>query len=190
MAYDTYVEESIDIAVPPEVVYDTILDITRWGRFSPECTGATVLAEPGPLRPGSRFSGHNRRNAVRRWSTRCVVTAVEPGRLFTFDSGAIGLAIATWSYRLEPLDGGSGTRVTEIWQDNRGRLMRGIAVVVSGIRDRATHNRGSMQVTLRRLKQHLEREHGVDGGASAQQAVPAHGGDAAPARSLELDGRS
>jgi len=132
------------------------VDVVRWGRFSPECTGATVLAQDGPLRPGSRFSGHNRRGPVRRWTTHCVVTAADPGRRFTFDSSAIGLAIATWSYHVEPLDGGAGTRLTQTWQDNRGRLMRGIAVIVSGIRDRATHNRASMRTTLQRLREHLE----------------------------------
>lgn len=157
MAYAVHVEESIDIAAPPQEVYDTIIDVARWGRFSPECTGATVVHGDGPLRVGSRFSGHNRRGRVRRWTTHCTVTAAEPGRTFAFDSAAIGLAIASWSYQLEPIDGGSGTRLTEIWHDNRGRLMRTIAVCVSGIRDRGTHNRHSMQVTLQRLKSHLER---------------------------------
>lgn len=159
MAYDIHVEETIDIAVPPEIVYDTIVDVTRWGRFSPECTGATVLAQPGELRAGDKFFGHNRRG-LRRWTTHCTVTTAEPGRQFTFDSSAIGLPIATWSYHLEPLNGGTGTRLTEVWHDNRGWLMRTIAVIVSGIRDRATHNRRSMQITLRRLKSHLENEYG------------------------------
>ncbi|MEV1330426.1 SRPBCC family protein [Micromonospora costi] len=155
MPHVVHVEESIDIAAPPDLVYDTIVDVSRWGRFSPECTGATVVEDDGPLRVGSRFSGHNRRGRVRRWTTHCTVTDVEPGRRFGFDSAAIGLPIASWRYHLELLDDG-GTRVTEVWHDNRGRLMRVIAVLVSGIRDRATHNRRSMQVTLQRLKAHLE----------------------------------
>jgi uncharacterized protein YndB with AHSA1/START domain len=158
MAYPVHVEESIDIAVPPELVYDTIVDVTRWGRFSPECTGATVVDDDGPLMVGGRFSGHNRRGPIRRWTTHCTVTEAEPGRTFAFESAAIGLRIASWSYHLEPVDDGTGTRLTEIWHDNRGRLMRSIAVLVSGIRDRATHNRQSMQVTLQRLKTHLEQQ--------------------------------
>lgn len=158
MAHAVHVEESIDIAAPPELVYETIIDVARWGRFSPECTGATVVQDDGPLRVGSKFSGHNRRGRVRRWTTHCTVTHAEPGRRFAFDSTAIGLPIASWSYHLEPLDAGNGTRITEIWHDNRGRLMRTIAVLVSGIRDRATHNRYSMQVTLQRLKSHLEQQ--------------------------------
>ncbi|WDZ82832.1 SRPBCC family protein [Micromonospora cathayae] len=160
MTHVVHVEESIDIAAPPELVYATIVDVTRWGRFSPECTGATVVSGGGPLGVGSRFSGHNRRGPVRRWTTHCRVTVADPGREFAFDSAAIGLPIATWSYRLEPLDGGAGTRLTEVWHDNRGRLMRAIAVLVSGIRDRASHNQQSMQVTLRRLRDHLEQPTG------------------------------
>jgi hypothetical protein len=155
MAYDVHVEESIDITAPPDLVYATIVDVANWGRFSPECTGASCSVDGQQLRVGSRFSGRNRRG-VRRWTTHCVVTAADAGKLFEFNSGAIGLDIATWRYELEST--ADGTRVTEIWHDNRGPLMRAIAVVVSGIRDRATHNRQSMQVTLRRLKEHLEEQ--------------------------------
>jgi uncharacterized protein YndB with AHSA1/START domain len=151
-----HVEETTDIAASPQAVYDTVTDVARWGRFSPECTGATTVHDDGPLRVGSRFTGHNRRGAVRRWTTHCTVTAAEPGRLFTFGVVGAGLRVATWSYRLQPLDGGTRTRVTEVWHDDRGPLMRVIGVAVSGVRDRDTHNRASMRTTLANLKDHLE----------------------------------
>jgi ligand-binding SRPBCC domain-containing protein len=151
----THVEASIEIAAPPEAVYKLVSNVAGMGRFSPECTGARLRDPRRPLTVGDRFTGHNRKNALRRWSTYCTVTAAEPGSEFSFTSGAIGLPIATWRYRLEPLVNG-GTRVIETWDDNRGRLMRAIAVVVSGIRDRATHNHKGMQTTLRRMKAHLE----------------------------------
>ena len=155
MRHQTHVEESIVIAAPPEAVYDLVSTVTDIGRFSPECTGATLSNPGAPLTVGGRFTGHNRRNAVRRWSTHCTVTAARPGREFAFDSAAIGLPIATWRYRFEALEDG-GTRVIETWDDNRGRTMRAIAVIVSGIRDRAAHNREGMRTTLRRLKAHFE----------------------------------
>lgn len=158
MGYRVHVEQSIDLPATPDDVYDTILDVARWGRFSPECTGATVVDTAGPLRVGSKFSGHNRRGPLRRWTTHCTVTAAEPGRVFAFDSAAIGLPIATWTYRLEALDGGRRTRLTQIWHDNRGRLMKMIAVIVSGIRDRATHNHASMRDTQQRLRTHFEQQ--------------------------------
>jgi ligand-binding SRPBCC domain-containing protein len=155
MPRQTHVDESIEIAATPETVYHLVATVDDMARFSPECTGATVR-EPGrPLTVGDRFTGHNRRNALRRWSTHCTVIVAEPGREFAFTSAAIGLPIATWRYRFEALETG-GTRVTETWDDNRGQAMRAIAVVVSGIRDRATHNRQGMRTTLRRLKAHLE----------------------------------
>jgi hypothetical protein len=156
MPHDEHVEETIDIAAPPLAVYDTVVDVTRWGRFSPECTGATTVHGDGPIRVGSRFTGHNRRGPVRRWTTHCTVTAADPGRLFSFDVTGIGLAVATWSYRLQPLDGGAGTRLTEVWHDTRGPLMRVVGAAVSGVRDRGTHNRASMRTTLTNLKEHLE----------------------------------
>ncbi|GAB1818237.1 SRPBCC family protein [Herbidospora sp. RD11066] len=156
MARQTHVEETVDIAVPPDTVYSQIVDVTQIGRFSPECTGATVRGSAGPLKAGDRFTGHNRRQSVRRWSTHCTVDTAEAGREFTFTSAAIGLPIATWSYRLEPLDQGAATRVTEVWDDHRGLFMRVLAVIVSGVRDRAAHNRRTMRLTLRRLKEHLE----------------------------------
>jgi len=155
MRHAVHVEESIDIAAPPGLVYATIVDVANWGRFSPETTGASCQDGGGELRVGDRFSGHNKRGA-RRWTTRCAVTVADVDRCFEFRSGAVGLAIATWRYELEPI--ADGTRVTEIWHDNRGRVMRVIAVLVSGIRDRATHNRQSMRETLHRLKDHLEHQ--------------------------------
>jgi polyketide cyclase/dehydrase/lipid transport protein len=156
MGYAIPIEETIEIAACPDAVYATIVDVERWGRFSPECIGATVTHTDGPLVVGGRFSGHNRRGALRRWSTQCTVTAAEPSRLFTFDSAAIGLRIATWSYRLEPVDEGRATRLTQTWRDSRGRLMKAIGLIVSGVHDRGTHNRESMRITNLRLKIHLE----------------------------------
>jgi hypothetical protein len=148
------VQEDIDIHASCGEIYDTIVDVARWGRFSPECTGAAVRA-PGPLALGDAFTGTNSRGP-RRWRTRCVVTAADPGERFTIRTSALGLAIATWDYEVSALPEGRGARVTQTWQDQRGRVMRVIAVLVSGIQDRATHNRESMQTTLHRLKDHLE----------------------------------
>lgn len=154
------VSETIEIAVPPRVVYDTVTDVAQMGRWSPECTGGDVRdKEAREMRTGTRFTGHNVSAKARPWSTNCTVTAADPGERFTFLARAVGLRIAIWSYHFEPLDDGRGTRVTETWTDQRGRLMHFIGPRVSGIHDRATHNRESMKVTLRRLKEALEDEH-------------------------------
>ncbi|MFI6696479.1 SRPBCC family protein [Streptomyces sp. NPDC050433] len=155
-----HVSETIEIGVPPRVVYDTVTDVAGMGRWSPECTGGDVKDKTaGELRAGMRFTGHNISAKARPWSTNCTVTVADPGEKFTFLARAVGLRIAIWSYHFEPLDSGRATRVTETWTDQRGRLMHFIGPRVSGIHDRATHNRGTMKVTLQRLKETLESEH-------------------------------
>ncbi|QDN81394.1 SRPBCC family protein [Streptomyces sp. S1A1-7] len=159
LSMETHVSESIEIAVPPSVVYTAVTNVADMGRWSPECTGADVkdngLQE---VRPGMKFTGHNR-SAKRPWSTQCTVMAAEPGERFAFLARGVGLRVAIWTYRFEPLDFGQATKVTETWIDQRGWFMHFISPRVSGIRDRATHNRQTMKVTLQRLKKTLEKEH-------------------------------
>ncbi|MFF7793439.1 SRPBCC family protein [Streptomyces sp. NPDC007991] len=155
------VEESIEIEVPPSVVYEAVTNVADMGRWSPECTGGEVKGEDildRQVKPGMRFTGHNA-SAKRRWSTHCTVTAAEPGQKFTFLAKAAGLRISIWSYRFEPLSYGRATKVTETWIDERGWFMRFIGPRVSGIHDRAAYNRQSMRTTLERLKETLEKDH-------------------------------
>ncbi|PLW71068.1 SRPBCC family protein [Streptomyces sp. SCUT-3] len=159
------VSESTEVAVPPRVVYDAVADVGAMGRWSPECTGADVEGTGAggtgspEVRVGTRFAGRNASGRVRRWSTDCTVTAAVPGERFAFLVRAAGLRVAVWEYRFEPADSGRATVVTETWTDQRGRLMHVVGRLVTGVRDRAAHNRATMKVTLRRLKEELEREH-------------------------------
>ncbi|WP_431775716.1 SRPBCC family protein [Streptomyces cucumeris] len=159
---DDMVSETTRIAVPPRTVYDTVTRVSEMGRWSPECTGGRVRGgAAAEMRAGTRFTGTNRAG-WRPWSTRCTVTVADPGERFTFVVRAVGLRIAVWSYRFEPLDEGRATQVTETWIDQRGWLMRsGISPLVTGVRDRAGFNRRSIRQTLERLKEALEQEHRV-----------------------------
>ncbi|GGL35149.1 hypothetical protein GCM10010095_20650 [Streptomyces anthocyanicus] len=155
------VEESIEIAVPPSVVYDAVTNVADMGRWSPECTGGTVKGKDflaRQVKPGMRFTGHNA-SGTRHWTTHCTVTAAERGEKFTFVAKAVGLNVSLWSYRFEALDFGQATKVTETWIDQRSWLMRTVGSRVSGVHDRVTHNRQSMKTTLERLKESLEKEH-------------------------------
>lgn len=114
------VSSSVEVAATPEHVYALVSDPTQYPRWSPENTGATGA---GPLPVGAAFDGTNVRGRF-RWVTRSVVTAAEPGAAFAFQVRWIGIgsprlraANASWSYRLEPAEG--GTRVTETWTDDR-----------------------------------------------------------------------
>jgi hypothetical protein len=57
---------------------------------------------------------------------------------------------ARWGYEFEAGSGG-GTTVRETWEDRRGWVMKRLGTVVSGVSDRAAHNRAGMEETLTRL---------------------------------------
>jgi uncharacterized protein YndB with AHSA1/START domain len=143
------VSVSREIAAPAEAVWAMVADVTRMGEWSPENESATWLRGATGAEPGAKFKGTNR-NGKRRWNTVATVVDAEPGRSFAFNVSAIGLDIAEWRYTIEPTDG--GCRVTETWIDRRGRIATTLGKPVSGVADRAAHNRSGMEETLDRLK--------------------------------------
>lgn len=137
-----------EIGAPAEAVWAMVSDVTRMGEWSPETTGcAWTGGATGPA-VGARFKGVNA-NGKRKWSTDCKVTECEPGEVFTFHVSAVGLGVADWSYRFEPTT--SGCRVTETWTDRRGWLAKRLGGPISGVADRAEHNRAGMEKTLATL---------------------------------------
>jgi uncharacterized protein YndB with AHSA1/START domain len=144
------VSVSVDVDAPPERVYDLVSDLPRMGEWSPECVRCDwVGGATGPA-PGARFKGRNRRG-IYRWSTNGEVVDVEPGRGLAFDVSFLGLPVARWRYTIEPLGDGR-SRVTETWEERRGRLMKVIGAAGTGVRDRETHNTAGMEETLQRIK--------------------------------------
>jgi uncharacterized protein YndB with AHSA1/START domain len=137
-----------EIGAPAGRVWAMVSDVTRMGEWSPETEGGTWLRGARGPEPGSRFRGVNR-NGAKRWKTTATVIDAEPGRCFTFRVTAAGLQVAQWSYVFEPAP--DGCRVTETWTDQRGRLAKVLGRPVSGVADRAAHNRAGMQQTLQRL---------------------------------------
>jgi hypothetical protein len=107
--------ESIEIAAPPEVVYDLLADITRMGEWSPECYRCVWLDGASAAEVGTRFRGYNRLGPY-RWERTAVVTAADRGRKFSFTTldDRTGREQTEWHYVFEPLS--SGTRVTESFQ--------------------------------------------------------------------------
>ncbi len=162
------ISDSVVVAVDPRTAYARISDVTRMGRWSPENTGAVLTAPEAPVGPGTRFVGSNVRRGF-RWHTECVVTVAEPGSRFAFAVRKFGIgtpilpvAIATWEYRFEPVDG--GTLVTEIWRDDRVKWPDAAAAVfdrlATGRAGFAVFQRGNIRRTLDRLKSELETEAG------------------------------
>ena len=148
-----HVEVSRDIKASPEAVWNAITDITRMGEWSPECH--TCEWKDGATGPavGARFIGHNR-NGDKEWSTEAEITECVPNERFAFDGVFGDLRFAKWAYVIEPT--ADGCRVTEIWDDGRPDEVLEITTQISGVADRATHNRNGMEQTLERLAAAVE----------------------------------
>jgi len=81
-----------------------------------------------------------------------VATIVDalPGKSFAFVVKAGPFGIARWEYRFDVTDDG-GCRITETWIDQRSIVGRTLGGPVSGVTDRANHNRAGMETTLERV---------------------------------------
>jgi hypothetical protein len=126
-----------------------VADLTRMGEWSPENEGATWLRGATGPKPGVTFRGVNR-NGKKRWTTLGTIIDLEPARLVAFRTSVAGFKVAEWRYAFEAH--GARCLVTETWIDQRGRMAKALGKPVSGVSDRAEHNRRSMEETLRRLK--------------------------------------
>jgi hypothetical protein len=118
------------------------------GELSPENTGGMwVNGATGPA-VGAEFRGTNSRG-TKHWATTAIVERADRGHEFAFRVKVGPVKVARWSYRFEPVEG--GTKVTETWDDERNWMAKKVGTVSSGVSDRLTHNRESMQVTLGNL---------------------------------------
>jgi len=147
------VSVSREVAAPADRVWALVSDITRMGQWSPETTSCTWIRGAAGPEVGARFRGKNR-NGWRRWSTVCQVAEAEPGRTFAFDVEAGPIKVARWSYRIAPT--GTGCTLTETWTDQRAGWMKVPSRLISGVSDRAEHNRRSMAATIERIAETAE----------------------------------
>jgi carbon monoxide dehydrogenase subunit G len=132
------VEQSIEIARPPEEVYAVIADLER----GPEWQPSLVRVDAVRGTEVRRIGGQER-------EARFEITRDEPPRLFEIVSHG-GPVRARASFELEPLDGGTRVRFSLV-------LELGGALRVAGrmIRGRAEHE---ARENLERLKKLLEAE--------------------------------
>ena len=143
------------VGAPPERVYDAVSDLRRMAARSDEYIGSWRLWRGKPL-AGARFVGWNR-NGWHVWCTTCRVVTAERPRKFVFESGALGVPIARWSYRITATADG-GSEVVESWDDLReagtaGAVARALGVVFAGtpVQERVRRNAAGMRLTLARL---------------------------------------
>lgn len=160
------VSDSVVISAAPSVIYAHVSNPALMGRWSPENRGATVRGGGEQAYVGMVFDGRNTRGPV-SWTTRCTVTAADPGERFAFRVRAIGRRrpvlpgrIATWEYRFERAAG--GTRVTETWIDDRRSWPDVVANTFDKVATRgytfAEFQRRNIRTTLENLKKAMEAE--------------------------------
>lgn len=144
---------SRDIAASPEAAFDALTDISRMGEWSPEnhtCTWNEGFSGP---EVGAVYTGQNRFQD-KEWTTESKITELVPNERFHFDCMVRDFTFSKWGYDIEATD--SGCRVTEHSQDLRPEAALERSAQISGVSDRATHNRAGMEATLERLAKALE----------------------------------
>ena len=139
---------SKEIAASPDVVWSMVSDLTRMGEWSPENNGGEwVKGATGPA-VGARFKGRNS-NGKKSWSTTVQVNEFDPPRRISFALMVGPSAWCDWVWEVAP--SATGTLVTHSWIDRRGRFANWLGGKVSGVTDRAAHNRANMERTLEAL---------------------------------------
>jgi uncharacterized protein YndB with AHSA1/START domain len=149
------------VAAPPELIWDLVADVTRVGRWSPECIGAAWLGEPGRPQPGARFTGHNRLPDGFEYEVTCVVTEADRPRAFAWvvldDDGDPARPSSSWRYLIDSLPGG-GSRVRQVFTHGPGfSYLRAFAAQAPNqaagiIAARRDGLRANMSATLRAMK--------------------------------------
>jgi hypothetical protein len=139
----------------PDDLYALVSDVGRMGEWSPECRGGGWIGGATGPAVGARFKGTNRRGLA-RWTTIATVTVADPGRELAFVTGHVGQEMTRWTYRFDPVSG--GTEVTETFEMLRDMpwYFRLADRVLMGVGDRQADLEANLAATLRCLKQAAE----------------------------------
>lgn len=136
---------SIVTDAPALRLWELVSDVTRMGDWSPETTSCRWIGGATGPAVGSRFRGANRRG-WRRWATSCRVVSSVPGERFAFDVSLFGMAVAEWGFTMTDENG--RTRLDEWFVDRRSLFVQLLGRIGTGVGDRVTHNRATMQATV------------------------------------------
>lgn len=137
-----------EVAVPPARVWSLVTDLPRMGEWSPENRGGEWAGGATGPSVGARFRGRNT-NGKRSWSTVVRVTACDEPTRFVFALRVFGVNWCDWVWEISPTPAGSS--IKHSWIDHRGGTAVWLGRVVSGVADRARHNRKNMEATMDRL---------------------------------------
>jgi uncharacterized protein YndB with AHSA1/START domain len=146
---------TVNMAAPPDRVWELVSDVTQIGRYSPETFEAVWIDGATGPELGAKFRGHVKRNGRGPvyWTT-CTVVESEPGRAFAFGVGNGETPLNVWRYRLEAV--GDTTDVTESFELADTFGLRLYWLILGWSRGRT--NRNGMRTTLERIKAVVEAE--------------------------------
>ena len=150
----------VDIAAPPERIWELVSDINIPARFSNEFQGADWVDADGP-REGASFIGRNERKDVNRvWQTTSYVVACDPPRVFAWNVGDPDTPSAQWRFELDRIHGGARLRqrlVIGPRVSGTGRAMEENPEQAQQIlASRREQHRGNMTRTVQGIKQLAE----------------------------------
>ena len=147
----------IDIAAPPERVWEFTSDINISARFSKEFQGADWIDSDGP-KEGALFQGRNRRTDVNReWETRSWVVECDAPNVFAWNVNDRDEPSAKWRFELEKIPG--GTRLRQRFILGQRLSATGTAMVENPeqaeriLASRQEQHRGNMMLNLRGIKE-------------------------------------
>jgi uncharacterized membrane protein len=142
---ETSVEISIDIAAPPEVVWAVMTDAEGWPEWTASVTSVRLL-DGSELRMGSRALIRQPKFPPAVWR----VTALEPGRRFTWKSGAPLMWVFA-HHSIHPAQAGSRVTLRLDYEGVVGRLLgrltrditnRYLAMEANGLKARSEEDYG------------------------------------------------
>ena len=90
------IEQAIDVAAPPDVVWAVVADVERWPEWTASMSRVERL-DQGPFQVGSRARVRQPRFPAVVWS----VTALEAGRYFEWQAATPGL-LSVGRHRVDP----------------------------------------------------------------------------------------
>ncbi len=150
---EALIEDSIEIAASPTVVWTLVSDLRNMPRWSPQCA-KTWIRGGGRVQLGTRTLNLNRRGLL-VWPTKAKVVRFEEGREIAF---RVKDNFTIWSFTLE--DTGAGTRLVERREapdgvsDISDKLTR---AVLGGHDAFADELRAGIRRTLERIRDEAER---------------------------------
>lgn len=112
------VSVTADLDAPPSAVFAVLADPRRHAEIDGSGTVKGSVTGPDRLVLGSRFSTRMRLGLP--YVMRNTVVEYEPDRVIAWHH----LSKVRWRYLLEPLDGGTRTRVTEQWDPSGSPIAR------------------------------------------------------------------